>query len=190
MMMMYVTGSKRLNWRPRLPVSCVKRRSRGHWRERLNGRAVPGIGRVVRRRRPTRGAVLRLGRPLPPFLRKAERAQEVAPEALLSVDDLVDEARLPLGLTPVGRFVGVVRGPGRRWGRRPVWGPLSGPVRRPLSGPVRRPLWGFVSVVGRDERRPGRRAGRNEWRSEMIVKMMNCRVFLGGHVRQKKKMAV
>ena len=146
---MSVTGSQRLDWRPRLSVSWVKRRSRGHGLERPDGRAVPGIRRVVRRR-PIRGSVLGLGRWRPlRLLGELEGVQDVAPEALLSVDDLVDEARLPLGVPPVGRFPGVVRGPGRR--RRRRW-------------PVRWPVRGFVAIVGRDEGRSGRR---DEWGSEM-----------------------
>ena len=47
-------------------------------------------------RRPTGGALLGLGRPLR-LLREAEGAKDVVPEALLAVDDLVDEARLPVG---------------------------------------------------------------------------------------------
>ena len=41
------------------------------------------------------------------LLGEAEGAEDVVPEALLAVDDLVDEARLPVG-TVVGRLVRVV----------------------------------------------------------------------------------
>ena len=43
------------------------------------------------------------------LLGEAEGAEDVVPEALLAVDDLVDEARLPIG-TVVGGLVGAVGG--------------------------------------------------------------------------------
>ena len=44
------------------------------------------------------------------LLWEAEGAEDVVPEALLAVDDLVDEARLPVIGTVVGWFVRIVGG--------------------------------------------------------------------------------
>ena len=71
------------------------------------------------------------------LLWEAEGAEDVVPEALLAVDDLVDEARLTVGsvvgglvgavgglVGVVGWFVGVVRWPRRERWRLVRWWPV------------------------------------------------------------------
>ena len=102
---------------------------------------------------PTRSAVLGLGGPRPRgFLGvEAEGVQNVVPEALFSVDYLLDETRLPLRAVAVGWF-GVVRGTGRR-------------RRRPVRGLVR----GAVTLVGRVKGWSGNRKLSNNVYLKLIV---------------------